>query len=133
MSPNKIVVLVVEDEALVRMSAVGLLDDAGYEVLEARDADHALTILESRADIGLVFTDVEMPGTMDGIGLANLIRERWPSVLLVVASGKAVIAEGRLPGGARFFRKPYADNLVLAAMSKMFASPDSLMGAAGAC
>ena len=133
MSPNKIVVLVVEDEALVRMSAVGLMVDAGYEVLEARNADDALTILESRTDIGLVFTDVEMPGTMDGIGLANLIRARWPSVLLVVASGKAAISEGRLPGGARFFRKPYADNLILAAMSKMFASPDSLMGAAGAC
>ena len=103
MSAAKIVVLVVDDEALVRMSAVGLLDDAGYEVLEARDADSALALLESRADIGLVFTDVEMPGTMDGIALANVIRARWPTVLMVVASGKAEINESRLPGGARFF------------------------------
>jgi CheY-like chemotaxis protein len=121
MSGSKVVVLVVEDEALVRMNAVGLLDDAGYEVLEARDADHALAILEARADIGLVFTDVEMPGTMDGIGLANIIRERWPLVLMVVVSGKAVVDETRLPGGARFFRKPYADNVIVEAMSNMFA------------
>jgi len=121
MSDSKVVVLVVEDEALVRMNAVGLLDDAGYEVLEARDADHALAILETRTDIGLVFTDVEMPGTMDGIGLANIIRQRWPLVLMVVVSGKAVVDETRLPGGARFFRKPYADNVIVEAMRNMFA------------
>jgi len=121
MSDSKVVVLVVEDEALVRMNAVGLLDDEGYEVLEARDADHALAILETRTDIGLVFTDVEMPGTMDGIGLANIIRQRWPLVLMVVVSGKAVVDETRLPGGARFFRKPYADNVIVEAMRNMFA------------
>lgn len=121
MSARKVVVLVVEDEALVRMNAVGLLDDAGYDVLEARDADHALAILETRADIGLVFTDVEMPGTMDGIGLANIIRQRWPHVLMVVVSGKAVVDETRLPGGARFFRKPYVDNVIVDAMRSMFA------------
>jgi CheY-like chemotaxis protein len=132
MSARRIVVLVVDDEALVRMSAVGLLDDAGYEVLEAKDADSAIALLESRADIGLVFTDVEMPGTMDGIGLANVIRARWPTILMVVASGKAEINENRLPSGARFFRKPYADNIIVAAMSKMFAAAKGL-GPAAAC
>ena len=132
MSASKAVVLVVDDEALVRMSAVGLLADAGYEVLEAKDAESALAVLESRADIGLVFTDVEMPGTMDGIGLANVIRARWPAVLMVVASGKAEINESRLPRGAQFFRKPYADNVIVAAMGKMFASAAGL-GPAAAC
>jgi len=121
---NKAVVLVVEDEALVRMNAVGLLQDAGYEVLEAPDTEHALAILESRTDIGLVFTDVEMPGPMDGIGLAHRIRERWPLVLMVVASGKAIVDQSRLPVGARFLGKPYADGIIVGAMAQMFAAND---------
>jgi CheY-like chemotaxis protein len=122
MSSSKIVVLVVEDEALVRMNAVGLLDEAGYEVLEAKDADDALRILASRTDIGLVFTDVEMPGSMDGVGLVNLIRERWPLMHMLVASGKAVVDESRLPVGTRFFRKPYADASIVSAMTNLFAA-----------
>ena len=132
MSAGKSVVLVVDDEALVRMSAVGLLADAGYDVPEAKDAKSALAVLEWRADIGLVFTDVEMPGATDGIDLAKVIRARWPAVLLVVASGKAEINEGRLPCGAPFFRKPYADNVIFAAMGKMLASAAGL-GPAAAC
>ena len=124
MPTNKVIVLVVEDEALVRMNAVGLLEDAGYEVLEASDTEHALAILESRADIGLVFTDVEMPGAVDGIGLTHRIRERWPLILMVVASGKAIVDETRLPAGARFFRKPYTDSIILHAMTQMFAAND---------
>lgn len=123
MPTNKVVVLVVEDEALVRMNAIGLLEDAGYEVLEASDTEHALSV-ESRADIGLVFTDVEMPGAVDGIGLTHLIRERWPRVLMVVASGKAIVDEARLPAGARFFRKPYTDTIIVGAMAQMFAAND---------
>ena len=124
MPTNKVIVLVVEDEALVRMNAVGLLEDAGYEVLEASDTEHALVILESRTDIGLVFTDVEMPGAIDGIGLTHQIRERWPRMLMVVASGKAIFDENRLPVGARFFRKPYTDSIIVRAMAQMFAAND---------
>ena len=124
MPTNKAIVLVVEDEALVRMNAVGLLEDAGYEVLEAIDTEHALAILEARTDIGLVFTDVEMPGAVDGIGLTHRIRERWPLMLMVVASGKAVVDESRLPPGARFFRKPYTDTVIVGAMAQMFAAND---------
>ena len=71
----KTVILVVEDSALIRMSAVDLVLSAGYEALEARDADEAIGILEARADIDLVFTDVQMPGTMEGIKLAHYIRD----------------------------------------------------------
>ena len=78
MKNGKAVVLVVEDTALIRMSAVHLVLEAGYEALEASDADEAIRILESRSDIDLVFTDVQMPGSMDGIKLSHYIRDRWP-------------------------------------------------------
>ena len=80
MNNGRSVVLVVEDSALIRMGAVDLVLSAGYEALEAQDADEAIRILESRDDIDLVFTDVQMPGTMDGIKLAHYIRDRWPPV-----------------------------------------------------
>jgi two-component system, response regulator PdtaR len=92
---------------------------AGFEPLEAENADEAIRILEARSDIHLVFTDVGMPGTMDGIKLAHYIRERWPLVKLIVASGKAILDEGHLPAGARFFPKPYSDSTIVGAMMGM--------------
>lgn len=86
MRNGKPVILVVEDSALIRMGAVDLVLHAGYEALEACDADAAIRILEVRNDIDLVFTDVQMPGTMDGIKLSHYIRDRWPPVKLIVAS-----------------------------------------------
>lgn len=78
MKYGKAVVLVVEDSMIIRMSAVDLVLSAGYEALEACDADEAIRILEARNDIDLVFTDVQMPGTMDGVKLSHYIRDRWP-------------------------------------------------------
>jgi CheY-like chemotaxis protein len=106
MSPSSTVVLVVEDHPLIRMGALDLVASAGFEALQARDADEAIQILEARADIRLVFTDVEMPGTMDGLKLVHYIRGRWPAVLLLVASGKTIVEESHLPTGARFFPNP---------------------------
>jgi two-component system, response regulator PdtaR len=119
MNNGKAVVLIVEDEMLIRMGAVDLVLSAGYEALEARDADEAIRILEARHDIDLVFTDVQMPGTMDGIKLANFIRGRWPPVKLLVASGNAIIEESSLPSGSRFFSKPYDDHAITDAMAKL--------------
>ena len=113
------VVLVVEDTSLIRMLAVDLLVHAGFEVVEAVSADEAIHILERRSDIHLVFTDVYMPGTMDGLKLAHYIRDRWPPVLLVVASGKAVIEESQLPPGSRFFPKPYDGSKIVETISRM--------------
>lgn len=93
MKNGKAVVLVVEDSPMIRMSAVDLVLSAGYEVLEASNADEAIHMLESRDDIDLVFTDVQMPGTMDGIKLSHYIRNRWPPVKLIVASGAAILEE----------------------------------------
>ncbi len=116
---GKAVVLVVEDSAIIRMGAVDLVQSAGYEVLEASNADEAIRILESRADIDLVFTDVQMPGTMDGIKLSHYIRNRWPPVKLIVASGKAILDETSLPEGSRFFSKPYSNHTIADAMAVM--------------
>ncbi|MEO7223462.1 MAG: response regulator, partial [Devosia sp.] len=93
MRSARLVVLVVEDHALIRQAALDIVEEAGFEALEAQGADEAIKMLESRADIRLVFTDVEMPGTMDGVKLVHYIRERWPPVQLIVASGKLILKE----------------------------------------
>ena len=108
--PGPPVILIVEDEALLRLTTIGTLEDAGYQVLEARDADEAIAILEKRSDIRLVFTDIQMPGAMDGLKLAAFIRDRWPPVKLVLTSGNFRPEAGSLPEGARFILKPYSEN-----------------------
>ena len=124
MSATHTAVLVVEDEAIIRMDVVGFLAGVGFKVLEAKSADHAIAILETRTDIRLVFTDVDMPGTMDGVRLAHVVRSRWPTVLLIVASGKTVVELALLPGGTRFFRKPYSDDVLVETMTSMLAASD---------
>lgn len=102
------VVIVVEDEALIRMSAVYALEDADFAVLEAGTADEAIEILEREADsIHVVFTDIRMPGSMDGVELAHHIRRHWPHIGLIAASGHARRLAARLPHGSRFVAKPY--------------------------
>jgi two-component system, response regulator PdtaR len=114
-------VLIVEDEILVRLAAIDLVESVGLNPVEAGTADEAIAILESRQDIRIVFTDVNMPGSMDGLKLAHYIRNRWPPIMLVVASGQAIIAESDLPEGARFFPKPY-DESIAATLASMAAS-----------
>ncbi len=122
MKNGKAVVLVVEDSAIIRMGAIDLVFSAGYEALEAGDADEAIRILESRDDIDLVFTDVQMPGTMDGIKLSHYIRDRWPPVKLMVASGAAILDESSLPVGCTFFSKPYDDHTITDVMAQLLSS-----------
>jgi CheY-like chemotaxis protein len=110
------VVLVVEDHPLVRMGVSEVLIEAGFEALGASSADEAISILEARPDIRLVFTDTEMSGTMDGIELAHYIRNRWPPVKLIVVSGRREIASEELPPGARFIGKPYRETSIVEAM-----------------
>jgi two-component system, response regulator PdtaR len=121
MEKRKAVILVVEDDAVIRMGAVDLVIDAGFEALEASSADEAISILETHPDIHLVFTDVGMSGTMDGLKLAHYILDRWPPVKLIVVSGKMIVEESHLPIGARFFPKPYMDNSIVEAMQSMLA------------
>ena len=81
------VVLIVEDEPLVRLGAVQAIEDAGFEVIEAANADEAIRILENRSDIRVVFTDIHMPGSIDGLKLAHAVRDRWPPIKIIVTSG----------------------------------------------
>ena len=82
------VVLVVEDECLIRLQAITMVEEAGYQVMEAANADDAIALLEARKDIRIVFTDIEMPGSMDGMKLARAIRDRWPPVELLITSSR---------------------------------------------
>jgi CheY-like chemotaxis protein len=107
MSSGRSVILVVEDEVIVRMMAVSVAEDGGFEALSAATADDAIKILESRSDIRLVFTDVNMPGSMNGLRLAHAVRDRWPPVELLVTSAVGNITARDLPPRGRFLPKPY--------------------------
>jgi CheY-like chemotaxis protein len=104
--PVRDVVLIVEDHPLVQITATALIEDAGMDTLVAGDADEALAILSKRDDIYAVFTDVTMPGSMDGVALALLVRERWPEIMLVVTSGGELPDDATLPRGVPFLLKP---------------------------
>jgi len=116
---EKLVILVVEDEAIIRMSAVDMLEDAGFSVIEAANADIAVQLLESRSDIRAVFTDIEMPGSLCGLKLARAIRNRWPPIHLIVTSGRVAPSELDLPRLARFIQKPYTPNQILGVLGEL--------------
>jgi two-component system, response regulator PdtaR len=101
------IALVVEDEALLRLYAAGLLEEHGFEVIEAENAAAALRVLEARQDVRLLFTDIQMPGTLDGMDLARKVHAKWPSVLLVITSGHARPPREVIPDDGRFIGKPY--------------------------
>jgi CheY-like chemotaxis protein len=100
------VVLVVEDEPFVRLFGVDLLEEAGYDVLQAGNADEALRLLEIYPEVRVVFSDIEMPGSLDGLGLARHICQRWPRIGIVLTSGHRVCPE-MIPRESRFLAKPY--------------------------
>jgi two-component sensor histidine kinase/ActR/RegA family two-component response regulator len=99
-------VLVVEDEMVLRMRAVDIVEDAGFNAVEAVNADEALSILESRSDISLLFSDIQMPGTMDGLKLAQAVHLRWPSIKIILVSGQVKPTDDDKPADSRFFGKP---------------------------
>ena len=101
------VVLVVEDDPLLRILAVEVVEEAGFTAIEASDADEAVALLESRTDIALVFTDINMPGSMDGLKLAHAVRDRWPPIKILVVSGKQQLQSSDLPSNSCFVSKPY--------------------------
>lgn len=115
------VVLVVEDENLVRMAIAGELEDEGFTVLEAANADAAILLLQAHPSINLLLTDIDMPGSMDGLKLAEAVRNRWPPVKIIVASGHFKISLAELPEGGRFFPKPYSGSAIAAAFREMAA------------
>lgn len=105
--------LVVDDDGLIRMDAASILEDAGFQVMEAGDADAALALLqEHHASITLLFSDVHMPGERDGFALARHTAEHWPHVSIVVASGRAQAGPDDLPFGAHFISKPFSAEII---------------------
>lgn len=114
-------VLVVEDEELLRIFAVQLVEDAGFQALEAANADQAIAILEKRSDISLLLTDIHMPGSMDGLKLAHAVRNRWPPIKIIIVSGQVLLTEDDIPTGSRFFRKPYEPTEVVSELRSMAA------------
>ena len=103
---NRPVVLVVEDEFLVRATQVDILRDAGFRVLEAEDADEAFEVLKKRPEIKAVLTDVDMPGSLDGFEFARLVSQGWPALGVLVISGKRAPNRGDMPERAVFAQKP---------------------------
>ncbi|MGA2054703.1 MAG: response regulator [Bradyrhizobium sp.] len=117
------VVLVVEDEPLLRMLAVEVVEEAGFIAIEARDADEAVTLLESRTDITLLFTDINMPGSMDGLKLAHAVRDRWPPIKILVVSGKQQLQISDLPSNSWFVGKPYQTAALVEELRSLVGSP----------
>lgn len=114
MPPNPATVLVVEDEAFLLFAIADELREAGFTVFEASNADQAIMLLETRQDISILFTDIDMPGSMDGLRLSAAVRDRWPPVKIIVTSGKRRPDSGALPDGGIFLPKPYAPEKVAA-------------------
>src|ERR1700685_3311575 len=112
-------VLVVEDEMVLRMRAVDIVEDAGFTAVQAVNADEALSILQSRSDISLLFSDIQMPGSMDGLKLAHAVHDRWPSIKIVLVSGKATLSDTDKPTNSRFFGKPLDMEQMVAELREM--------------
>ncbi|MDH4438946.1 MAG: response regulator [Rhizobium sp.] len=119
MAQNGETVIVVEDETLVRIDIAMSLQEEGFFVFEASSADEAIEILNAHPEISLMFTDIDMPGSMDGLKLAEAVRDRWPPVKIIIASGHRQLRDDLLPVEGRFFTKPYDHARIIAAMREM--------------
>ena len=121
-APDRPVVLVVDDEPLVRMLAHDTLTTGGFDVIEAVSADEALVLINARPDVGLLFTDVNMPGELNGYGLAQLASKKLPALPIIVTSGGPdTPGDGDLPQGAKFLDKPYSPSVLLTLVQDMTA------------
>jgi two-component system, response regulator PdtaR len=117
------VVLLVEDEFLIRLATADALGRAGFFVLEAEDANEAICVLEERDDIRIIFTDIDLGSTVDGVEMLHSIAGRWPPIRLFATSGAAAHRSGeRLPMGAAFFTKPYNDAELIDAFRRALAA-----------
>ncbi len=118
---NKAKVLIVEDEPLIMMMTVDVVEDGGFEALEASNADDAILLLETTDDIVIVLTDIDMPGSMDGLVFAAAVRDRWPPIKIVIVSGKRQPSADQIPAGGVFIAKPYDARTMTEALTRMVA------------
>ena len=117
--PSRHVVLVVEDEPLLLMMATDLVEEAGFEAVEARSADQAVKILQDRKDIRIVFTDIDMPGSMNGMRLAAMVRDRWPPIEIIIVSGHVKLGKDDMPARSVIYSKPYDAAKIAAQLHRM--------------
>ena len=117
-------ILVVEDEPIIRLGMVSSIQDAGFTVIEAANADEAIARLRQDDEVRVVVTDVDMPGSMDGIRLAHYVRHRWPPIRLLVISGKVGVVASELPEGARFMSKPYQEPTLIKTIETLAAGAE---------
>ncbi|WP_414476252.1 response regulator [Microvirga sp. M2] len=127
---NQPVVLLVEDETLVRLTQVDILREAGFWVLEAESADEAFETLRRHKDVRVLLTDVDMPGSLDGFEFARLVAQGWPEVGVLVISGKTFPAEGDMPPTATFIPKPIRPAALVEHLNALMpdASPEQKLG-----
>lgn len=121
MTDKRSVVLVVEDEYLIRTDTAATLESAGFDVIEALNADHAIALLESTPDVSAIVTDIQMPGSIDGLRLAAVVRDRWPPVAIIVTSGRVALDDNDLPRGVRFLPKPYSERTIVETVRQLLA------------
>lgn len=114
-------ILVVEDETLIRMLSVDILEEAGFDVLEAANADEAVEILGQHSDVRLLFSDIDMPGSMDGVDLARHVHSRWPNIRLLLTSGHHRLEDGEVPDEGKFVRKPWTQEMLISKIRAMLA------------
>jgi two-component system, response regulator PdtaR len=117
------VVLIVEDDLLLRLDAAQIIEDAEFEVIGASNADEAIAILEARPDVSVLFTDIQMPGSMDGLKLAAAVKGRWPPIKIIATSGLVDVRPDDLPEGGRFIPKPYNPSQLTATLRELAAHP----------
>lgn len=122
MAGNRTTVLVVEDEALIRLDIVYALEDAGFAVLEAANVAEAVAVLTDHSEIRAVFTDVDMPGSMDGLKLAAVVYAQWPQTKIIVTSGHRNVTPSDIPAASRFVKKPYSPSVIVESLSEMLAA-----------
>ena len=110
------VILTVEDQFLTSEYLGRILEDAGYEVVSTSNADEAIAVLKVRNDIRIVITDIQLPGSMDGLKFAAAVRGRWPAIKFIVTTGRRRPGDDQIPEQSRFVPKPYLPNRILAAV-----------------
>jgi DNA-binding NtrC family response regulator len=115
--------LVVEDDPVLHRCALDLVEDAGFTPIGAIDADQAIVILENRSDIALLLTDIQMPGSMNGLELAHTVHNRWPPIGIILVSGQLDFSERERPSNSRFFGKPFRADEVIAELQEMILGP----------
>lgn len=122
MAGDKTTVLVVEDEALIRLDIACALEDAGFDVIEAGNVAEAVAVLSEHREIRAVFTDVDMPGAMDGLKLAAVISAQWPQTKIIITSGHRHVTPSDIPATSRFVSKPYHPSVIVRSLSEMLAA-----------